>query len=137
MEQAAGGAGGRNQRGDEGVSGSVLGEHGVLKRGKGTGGVVLPEEVRAWRGEFGDDVAKGILRLVQAAMGDWEYLRGFALRVGGLWFRSTGSGSACWSANLLGKVHPIRNFRILVYRASCSKAGGVEIFVACMQIRLR
>ncbi|KAA6412743.1 MAG: hypothetical protein FRX48_03735 [Lasallia pustulata] len=63
---------------------AFLGSTGVLKRGKGTGEVVLPEEVRAWRGEFGDDVAEGILRLVQAAMGDWEYLRGFALRVGGL-----------------------------------------------------
>lgn len=60
---------------------AFLGSTGVLQRGKGATQVSVDEEMRGWMQEFGAGVAEGILRFVEGAMPDWEYLKGFALKV--------------------------------------------------------
>lgn len=59
---------------------TLLASRGVVVEGKGAGGLEIEKEVEGWRGEFGGEVAGRLRGFVEAAMGDYEYLKARRLR---------------------------------------------------------
>ncbi|KAF2475329.1 uncharacterized protein BDR25DRAFT_101805 [Lindgomyces ingoldianus] len=61
---------------------TILKSTGIVK-GKTSADLVIGDEKRKWREEFGDDLGQRLEGWVDGALEDWEWLRGRALRIYG------------------------------------------------------